>query len=53
MEFCDIINNDYRCDICEIVIVESYCDFCNVRLCKFCIGEYILNEYDVYKIVFF
>ncbi|XP_052694930.1 uncharacterized protein LOC128173255 [Crassostrea angulata] len=42
-----------RCDLCETAIVHSYCDFCHVNLCKPCIGEHILDEYDKHKIVLF
>nr|XP_019929735.2 uncharacterized protein LOC105345456 isoform X1 [Crassostrea gigas] len=42
-----------RCDLCETAIVQSYCDFCHVNLCKPCIGEHILDEYDKHKIVLF
>lgn len=34
-------------------IVQNYCDVCYISLCKLCIGEYILNDYDKYKVVFF
>lgn len=41
----------HRCDLCETAIVHSYCDFCNVNLCKPCILDHILDEYDKHKIV--
>ncbi|XP_052676187.1 uncharacterized protein LOC128157654 [Crassostrea angulata] len=41
----------HRCDLCETAIVHSYCDFCHVNLCKPCILDHILDEYDKHKIV--
>ncbi|XP_052676954.1 uncharacterized protein LOC128158237, partial [Crassostrea angulata] len=41
----------HRCDLCETAIVHSYCDFCHVNLCKPCIIDHILDEYDKHKIV--
>lgn len=40
-----------RCDLCMTTIADSYCDFCLVNLCKPCIGEHIIDEYDKHKIV--
>lgn len=42
-----------RCDLCGINGVQRYCDFCKVRLCQFCIGEHISDEYEKHKIVSF
>lgn len=42
-----------RCDLCRINGVQRYCDFCKVRLCQFCIGEHISDEYEKHKIVSF
>lgn len=54
MSVCDNILEDVNwCDFCEIIYIEYYCDFCYINLCKLCIGEYILNGYDKYKIVLF
>eukprot|EP00105_Crassostrea_gigas_P032537 XP_011455570.1 PREDICTED: uncharacterized protein LOC105348006 [Crassostrea gigas] len=41
----------HRCDLCETAIVHSYCYFCHVNLCKPCILDHILDEYDKHKIV--
>eukprot|EP00105_Crassostrea_gigas_P042227 XP_019926375.1 PREDICTED: uncharacterized protein LOC105336736 isoform X2 [Crassostrea gigas] len=41
----------HRCDLCETAIVYSYCDFCHINLCKPCILDHILDEYDKHKIV--
>uniref|UniRef100_K1QW29 B box-type domain-containing protein n=1 Tax=Magallana gigas TaxID=29159 RepID=K1QW29_MAGGI len=41
----------HRCDLCETAIVHSYCDFCHVNLCKPCILDHILDEYEKHKIV--
>ncbi|XP_052676189.1 uncharacterized protein LOC128157656 [Crassostrea angulata] len=41
----------HRCDLCETAIVHSYCDFCHVSLCKPCILDHILDEYEKHKIV--
>nr|XP_034305170.1 uncharacterized protein LOC117680476 isoform X2 [Crassostrea gigas] len=41
----------HRCDLCETAIVHSYCDVCHVNLCKPCILDHILDEYDKHKIV--
>eukprot|EP00105_Crassostrea_gigas_P042228 XP_019926376.1 PREDICTED: uncharacterized protein LOC109619798 [Crassostrea gigas] len=39
----------HRCDLCETAIVHSYCDFCHVNLCKPCILDHSLDEYDTHK----
>nr|XP_034305174.1 E3 ubiquitin-protein ligase TRIM9-like [Crassostrea gigas]XP_034305175.1 E3 ubiquitin-protein ligase TRIM9-like [Crassostrea gigas] len=41
----------HRCDLCETAIVHSYCDFCHINLCKPCILDHILDEYEKHKIV--
>nr|XP_034305116.1 uncharacterized protein LOC117682172 [Crassostrea gigas] len=41
----------HRCDLCETAIIHSYCDFCHINLCKPCILDHILDEYDKHKIV--
>nr|XP_034305168.1 uncharacterized protein LOC109620202 isoform X4 [Crassostrea gigas] len=41
----------HRCDLCETAIVHIYCDFCHVNLCKPCILDHILDEYEKHKIV--
>nr|XP_034305151.1 tripartite motif-containing protein 3-like [Crassostrea gigas] len=41
----------HRCDLCETDVVHSYCDFCHVNLCKPCILDHIIDEYDKHKIV--
>ncbi|XP_052677305.1 uncharacterized protein LOC128158478 [Crassostrea angulata] len=41
----------HRCDLCETAVVHSYCDFCHVNLCKPCILDHILDEYEKHKIV--
>nr|XP_034337378.1 uncharacterized protein LOC117680598 [Crassostrea gigas] len=41
----------HRCDLCETAIVHSYCDLCHVNLCKPCILDHILDEYDKHRIV--
>ncbi|XP_062578771.1 uncharacterized protein LOC134240725 [Saccostrea cucullata] len=40
-----------RCDLCETAIVQMYCDFCHVNLCKPCIGEHIVDDYNKHQIV--
>lgn len=52
MNFYDSVQDVVLCDICKENVVKSYCEFCYVNLCKYCIVDYILDDYDKYKIFF-
>lgn len=39
------------CNFCEIIVYKCYCDVCNIKLCKFCVVEYIFDDLKNYKII--